>query len=127
MHKKPNQEISPKSSYTGTALREGNNILLTLASDLSFPVQGNYFYLKTNWSRDFHSLCLLSWSQSIFVLTLLVKTLLLFSFNPPCIHFILSQTTGTGSYIISFNNFSFLFFFFLYPCFSNTYIHITSS
>lgn len=107
MHKEPNQETSAKSSCTYTALREGNNISLTLASDLLLPVQGHYFNLKPNWSRDFYWLCSLSWSKSMFVLTLLVKILWIFSFNPPCTHFNLSQTTGTKSYIISFNNFSF--------------------
>lgn len=108
MHKKPNQETSAKSSCTCTALREGNDISLTLASDLLLPVQGHYFYLKANWSRDFYS-CSLTCSNSMFVLILLVKTLWIFIFNPPCIHFILSQTTGTKSYIISCNNLSFFF------------------
>lgn len=112
MHKKPNQEISAKSPCTDTALREGNNILLTLASDLFLPVQGNYLYLKANWSRGFYSLCFLSWSKSMFVLTLLVKTLLIFSFNPPCIHFILLTNHWNLELHNQLQQFLFSFFFF---------------
>lgn len=114
MHKKPSQEISAKSSCTDTALREGNNILLTLASDLFLPVQGNYFYLKANWSRDFYSLCFLSWNKSMFVLTLLVKTLLILSFNPPCIHSILLTNHWNQELHNQLQQFLFPFFFFFH-------------